>query len=73
MRFAIERLARQFPVTGFVENLEDGRVRMVAEGDPLGLEKFLDAIRVQAPGAIHRIEKFESPKTSEFSNFTIHR
>ena len=29
-RFTAERLARRFPVTGFVRNLEDGRVEVVA-------------------------------------------
>ena len=31
-RYAVERLARRFPVTGFVKNLSDRRVELVAEG-----------------------------------------
>ena len=73
MRYAINRLAQQFPVVGIVENLEDGRVRGIVEGDLKPIDQFLDAIRVQAPGAIHRLERFESSPTGEFVNFSIQR
>jgi acylphosphatase len=32
MRYAVHDLARHYPVTGFVENTQDGRVRIVIEG-----------------------------------------
>ena len=44
-RFTAERLARRFPVTGFVRNLEDDRVEVTAEGEETQLVKFLTAIR----------------------------
>ena len=44
-RFTAERLARRFPVTGFVRNLEDGRVEVTAEGEEARLVEFLTAIR----------------------------
>lgn len=44
-RFTAERLARRFPITGFVRNLEDGRVEMVAEGEEAKLVEFFSAIR----------------------------
>ena len=44
-RFTAERLARRFPITGFVRNLEDGRVEVVAEGEEASLVEFLTAIR----------------------------
>ena len=44
-RFTAERLARRFPVTGFVRNLEDGRVEVTAEGEEIPLVEFLTAIR----------------------------
>ena len=44
-RFTAERLARRFPVTGFVRNLEDGRVEVVAEGSEAKLVEFLTALR----------------------------
>jgi len=44
-RFTAERLARRFPVAGFVRNLADGRVEVVAEGEEAVLVEFLTAIR----------------------------
>ena len=44
-RYTAERLARRFPVTGYVRNLADGRVEVVAEGGEAALKEFLGAIR----------------------------
>ncbi|MFA7255381.1 MAG: acylphosphatase [Candidatus Omnitrophota bacterium] len=44
-RFTAERLARRFPVTGFVRNLDDGRVEVTAEGEEPSLVEFLSALR----------------------------
>lgn len=44
-RLTAERLARRFPVTGFVRNLADGRVEVTAEGAETSLVEFLTAIR----------------------------
>ena len=44
-RFTAERLARRFSVTGFVRNLDDGRVEVTAEGEEAQLVEFLTAIR----------------------------
>jgi len=43
-RYTTERLARNFSVAGFVRNLSDGRVQLVAEGSPQELDALLDAI-----------------------------
>ncbi|MFN9713618.1 MAG: acylphosphatase [Planctomycetota bacterium] len=73
MRFAAHRMANQCSLTGFVENLDDGRVRIVAEGETRVLAEFLETLQTYGPGAIHRIERVESPATGEFSNFTVRR
>lgn len=44
-RFTADRIARKFNVTGFVRNLPDGRVMVLAEGDEDVLEDFLSALR----------------------------
>ena len=38
-------LARGFEVAGFVRNLSDGRVELVAEGEAVEIDRFLDAVR----------------------------
>lgn len=43
-RFSTERIARQHEVTGYVRNLPNGKVEVVAEGDEDSLEEFLKAV-----------------------------
>ncbi len=71
-RFTAERLARRFPVTGFVRNLEDGRVEVTAEGEEADLVEFLKAIRES--GMKHYIRDIEahwSDPEDCFKRFTI--
>lgn len=37
-------LARAFRVSGWVRNLSDGRVELLAEGDPAEVDAFLEAV-----------------------------
>ena len=43
------RIAKRYPVSGYVENLPDGRVRLVVEGERVSLEQFLAELRVSLP------------------------
>jgi len=52
-RFTCQSLARSFPVAGYVRNLPDGRVELVAEGDPRELDAFLAEIQ-QEMGSLIR-------------------
>jgi acylphosphatase len=73
MRYSVHRFASQMAITGFVENLDDGRVRIVAEGLPSDLERLIDSVRTHAPGVIRNIERHIAPASGEFANFTIKR
>lgn len=44
-RYTVKRVAAGFEVTGAVRNLPDGRVELVAEGEPEELKAFQQAIR----------------------------
>ncbi len=50
-RYFAERSAARENVHGFVRNLVDGRVEVVAEGDVEALDRFERAIRVGPRGA----------------------
>ena len=43
-RYTTQRLAERFPVTGFVRNLPNGDVELVAQGEPDQVEEFLAAV-----------------------------
>ena len=71
-RFTAERLARRFPVTGYVRNLDDGRVEVTAEGEESVLVEFLTAIRES--GMKHYIRDIEarwSDSKDCFKGFSI--
>jgi acylphosphatase len=44
-RFTAYRVSRGFDVAGYVRNLPDGRVELVAEGAPAELDAFVRAVR----------------------------
>ena len=71
-RFTAERLARRFPITGFVRNLEDGRVEVTAEGEETSLVEFLTAIRESGMKSyIRDVEAHWSVPQGCFRGFSI--
>jgi len=70
-RYTVRSLASRFNVTGFVRNLVDGRVELVAEGTPDELRRFLQAIQQAMRGHIRKAEESRRPATGEFEEFTI--
>ena len=69
--FAEDR-ASALGLTGWIRNLWDRRVEVVAEGDRAGLEAFLDDLRTGPPAA--RVDaaevRWEKP-SDEFPDFRI--
>lgn len=71
-RFTTRDLASGFAVTGWVRNLPDGRVELVAEGEPAELEAFRQAVRGSDLGAFIRQEDVRwEPATGQFRGFEI--
>ena len=70
-RFTASRIARRFDVTGFVRNLRDGRVELVAEGTPAELEAFIGAIASDMGRNIRDIQRVQRPATGKFAGFGI--
>jgi acylphosphatase len=70
-RYTTQGIARRYDVTGYVRNLPDGRVELVAEGDRNELAAFLDDIRERMRTHI-RDEKIDrGPANGEFGAFEI--
>src|SRR5208283_4284756 len=60
-RATAERIARDFPVTGWVKNLADGRVQLVVEGPLDAVEAFLKAVRARWGKSIEKEQIEEQP------------
>ena len=72
-RFATRDVASRFAVVGFVENLVDGRVRLVVEGTPAELGRFVDAVVGAMQRHVDGCERQTSSATGEFGSFEIRR
>lgn len=57
-RWFTEREALKRKIRGYVRNLEDGRVEILAQGDSLALAGFAEAIRRGPPAS--RVERVDS-------------
>ena len=71
-RYTTERLARHFPVTGFVRNLSDGRVEVTVEGDEGALKDFLKAIQTSSlADNIRNVEAVWASADGTFKEFGV--
>ena len=70
-RYTTARVAQRFDVRGFVENLPDGRVLLVAEGPREEVERFVEAVAHRMDRYIANMHATESPPTDEFDDFHI--
>jgi acylphosphatase len=62
-RYTTHSLAQRFDVTGYVKNLPDGRVELVAEGAAAEVERFIGAVARQlAEHILTREESDETPR-----------
>ena len=62
-------IAQIFGMTGFAKNLEDGRVKVVAEGEATELQRFFLALDITKVRDAVDIQKEYSPATGEFEFF----
>lgn len=71
-RFFAEKQANRLGLTGWVRNLADGRVEVLAEGPAAEIETFLDRLR-GGPSLAHvdQLEVRREQATGEFVSFEI--
>jgi len=65
-RYTATQVARRFRVAGAVQNLADGRVRLVAEGEPGEVGRFVDAVRDTMSRFIEDTDRQRGDATGEF-------
>jgi acylphosphatase len=70
--FAVYQAQRIGGITGYVRNLRDGSVEVVAEGEREKLEQLLAQLRKGPTGAhVTGVDVFWENPTGEFTNFGI--
>ena len=69
--YTAQHLARSHPVAGYVRNLPDGDVEMVAEGEAKDLDALAQAIARQMEGFIRDTNVSTAPATGQLSGFAI--
>jgi acylphosphatase len=70
-RYTARSIARGFDVKGYVRNLPDRRVEVVAEGQADEIDRFLAEIGQKMEGFIKNRTDDDSPATGEFSDFGV--
>ena len=70
-RYTVRIIARRFAVAGFVRNLPDGRVQLIAEGPADEIGRFLDAINTEMGHYVKGARRQTSPATGDFADFDI--
>ena len=70
-RFSAERIAIELGICGWVKNLADGRVEIVAEAEQDKLQQFLERIADDFSRYIRNAEVSWLDPTEEFSDFGV--
>jgi acylphosphatase len=70
-RYTTQSIAEKFDVHGYVQNLSDGSVELVAEGSRRELESFLQAIQVRMEYHIRDCKTDYGAASGEFASFSI--
>jgi acylphosphatase len=70
-RYTARQIAQHHAVTGFVRNLPDGRVELVAEGPPAQLDRLLTEIAEAMAGYIESADVQHAPATGKFVSFEV--
>jgi acylphosphatase len=70
-RYTTRDIASRFPVVGFVQNLSDGRVLLVVEGQTTAVDRFLAAIADEMNRFISDSQVRVLACAGEFSTFEI--
>jgi len=71
-RAFVESHAQELNLNGYVRNLPDNQVEVVAEGEKQKLEKLLERLKKGPPAArVESVEVIWGEFTGEFSQFSV--
>lgn len=72
-RMTTKRLARDSGVSGYVRNLPDGRVEMVATAEPEKTTRLIERLQGLYGTGISAVERLPRSEVEEFSGFEVRR
>jgi acylphosphatase len=70
-RATTEAIAQDYPVTGWVKNLKDGRVQLLVEGPTDAVDDFLKAVRKRWKRNIEKEESEVQTVSGKYKKFTV--
>jgi acylphosphatase len=70
-RYTAHNIARRYPISGYVQNLPDGRVKLVLEGEKTDIDAVVRAIGEHLDAHVKNRTDEQSPATGEFGGFEI--
>lgn len=70
-RYTTCQVAGRFDVTGYVQNLPDGRVRCVAEGTRREIDAFLAALAERMEGYLRKTDQQTAPPSGQYPTFGV--
>lgn len=72
-RYTTVSIARRYPVVGYVRNLPNGSVELIAEARALVLDQFVADIAAQFAGYIQNREIYDVARDEVFDTFGTRR
>jgi acylphosphatase len=70
-RATTEAIAQDYPVTGWVKNLKDGRVQLLVEGPTDAVDDFLQAVRTRWKRNIDKEQSEKQAVTGKYDKFMV--
>jgi acylphosphatase len=70
-RYTTRSIARRHPVTGYVKNLPDGRVELLAQGAAAAVTAFIDEVASHFRTNLDGVDRRQLPAAEEFAHFEI--
>jgi acylphosphatase len=72
-RFTAQRIASNFSVSGYVQNLPDGRVLLMVQGEGREIERLLAAVAEKMGQNIHSVRSIPQAALEPLQGFAIRR
>jgi acylphosphatase len=70
-RYTARHTASRYAVAGYVRNLPDGRVEVVAEGDAAEIDRFVGELQRNMSSYVRHCDVHRMPASGDFDGFEI--